>query len=127
MYYHNNELPPQQGWICPKCGRVNAPWMPTCGCVSSQTSGTGAPYLVKTSSISRDSHEKADTPQTEMDKCYKCKWWNYSYGCSNKKGICDFESIADTPRTDIVFYDYDPNTDDVHHIRWHEPQTERSE
>ena len=41
----------------------------------------------------------ADTPQTEMDKCYKCKWWNYSYGCSNKKGICDFEQ-ADTPQTD---------------------------
>ena len=43
--------------------------------------------------------KRADTPQTEMDKCYKCKWWNYSYGCSNKKGICDFEQ-ADTPQTD---------------------------
>ena len=43
--------------------------------------------------------EDADTPQTEMDKCYKCKWWNYSYGCSNKKGICDFEQ-ADTPQTE---------------------------
>ena len=65
MYYYNNELPPKQGWICPKCGRVNAPWMPTCGCVSSQTSGT--PYLVEISSISRDSHEIAkDEPQTEM-------------------------------------------------------------
>ena len=42
---------------------------------------------------------RADTPQTEMDKCYKCKWWNYSYGCSNKKGICDFEQV-DTPQTD---------------------------
>ena len=41
----------------------------------------------------------ADTPQTEMDKCYKCKWWNYSYGCSNKKGICDFEQV-DTPQTE---------------------------
>ena len=59
MYYYNNELPPQQGWICPKCGRVNAPWLPTCGCVSSQTSST--PYLVKTSSISRDSHEIVKT------------------------------------------------------------------
>lgn len=56
MYYYNNELPPQQGWICPKCGRVNAPWMPTCGCVSSQTTGTASdssiPYIVKTSSTS---------------------------------------------------------------------------
>lgn len=69
MYYYNNELPPQQGWVCPKCGRVNAPWMPTCGCVSSQTSGTS--YLVKTSSISRDSHEIAkDEPQTDCD--HKC-------------------------------------------------------
>ena len=42
---------------------------------------------------------RTDTPQTEMDKCYKCKWWNYSYGCSNKKGICDFEQ-ADTPQTE---------------------------
>ena len=57
----------QKGWICPKCGRVNAPWLPTCGCVSSQTSGSGTPYLVKTSSISRDSHEVADTPQTDID------------------------------------------------------------
>ena len=46
-----------------------------------------------------DGEKIVDTPQTEMDKCYKCKWWNYSYGCSNKKGICDFEQ-ADTPQTD---------------------------
>ena len=22
--------PAQQGWVCPRCGTVNAPWMPTC-------------------------------------------------------------------------------------------------
>ena len=83
MYYYNNELPPQQGWICPKCGRVNAPWMPTCDCVSSQTSGTGTSYLVKTSSISRDSHEIADTPQTERMKTHDyCDICNHK-GCDN--------------------------------------------
>ena len=24
----------QQGWICPRCGRVNAPWVMTCPCKS---------------------------------------------------------------------------------------------
>lgn len=23
-------IPAQQGWICPICGTVNAPWMPSC-------------------------------------------------------------------------------------------------
>ena len=46
----------------------------------------------ETHDLRTNTHEcVSDTPQTEMDKCYKCKWWNYSYGCSNKKGICDFE------------------------------------
>ena len=22
----------QEGWVCPKCGRVNAPWIATCPC-----------------------------------------------------------------------------------------------
>lgn len=90
MYYHNNELPPQQGWICPKCGRVNAPWMPTCGCVSSQTSGTGAPYLVKTIPISRDSHE-VDTPQTD---CETCK--HYKLACELFSEICKYEPTTQT-------------------------------
>ena len=68
MYYYNNELPLQQGWICPKCGRVNAPWLPTCGCVSSQTSGNS--YLLKINSISQDSHEIAkDELQNDCSGC----------------------------------------------------------
>lgn len=99
MYYYN-ELPPQQGWICPKCGRVNAPWMPTCGCVSSQTSGcvssqtSGTPYLVETSSISRDSHEIAkDEPQTQLTaKCLEC---NNSKACKeNHWEGCRYEPLG---------------------------------
>ena len=26
-----------QGWECPKCGRINAPWMPTCPCYQDKT------------------------------------------------------------------------------------------
>ena len=21
-----------QGWLCPRCGRINAPWLPNCNC-----------------------------------------------------------------------------------------------
>lgn len=31
MSYIYPQQPAQQGWQCPVCGTVNAPWMPTCG------------------------------------------------------------------------------------------------
>jgi hypothetical protein len=31
MYIHFTP-PTQYGWVCPKCGRVNAPMMMTCQC-----------------------------------------------------------------------------------------------
>lgn len=102
MYYYNNELPPQQGWVCPKCGRVNAPWLPTCGCVSSQTSGT--PYLVKTSSISRGSHEIAkDEPHTDDYKkhCVFCKWVYEPNVCGRCRNMNLFaDAIEDEPQTE---------------------------
>ena len=69
--------------------------------------------------------DTADTPQTEMDKCYKCKWWNYSYGCSNKKGICDFEQV-DTPQTDCEACELDGKADvcKICRVSNYEPQTD---
>jgi len=42
----------QEGWRCPVCGRVNAPWVPTCGCISSQTTGDS---IIKYAKDSKDS------------------------------------------------------------------------
>ena len=33
MYYYGNQMPPQQGWQCPKCGKIMSPsmmWCPFC-------------------------------------------------------------------------------------------------
>lgn len=57
MYYnpdydgvqHNSE-----GWICPRCGRVNAPWLPYCSCdnITVDINTTGTPYRIYPSSFS---------------------------------------------------------------------------
>lgn len=84
MYYSNNELPPQRGWICPKCGRVNAPWKPSCDCVSTQTTGTGTAYLVKTSSVSQDSHEIAEQTEPQTDNGIGCSRCDGRYDCYDR-------------------------------------------
>lgn len=35
---------PPQGWECPKCNRVNAPWMSTCPCVYAAPLYVPIPY-----------------------------------------------------------------------------------
>ena len=50
----------QEGWICPRCGQVMAPWMPYCNCrlevkytkETSTTAPTGKSYTINPSSIS---------------------------------------------------------------------------
>jgi len=35
-----------EGWVCPKCGKVLAPWMPECDCYKNQQATTidNSPY-----------------------------------------------------------------------------------
>lgn len=33
----NNISFSQKGWECPRCGRINAPWLPCCSCDKSTT------------------------------------------------------------------------------------------
>lgn len=36
----NNISFSQKGWECPRCGRINAPWLPCCSCDKSTVSIT---------------------------------------------------------------------------------------
>lgn len=36
----NNISFSQKGWECPRCGRINAPWLPCCSCDKSTTYAT---------------------------------------------------------------------------------------
>lgn len=34
------EVPAQYGWICPRCGKVHAPWVSECDCSNNTTTTT---------------------------------------------------------------------------------------
>ena len=82
----------QEGWVCPRCGRVNAPWLPNCSCGSNET-------VVTTDNTSPPStawsiYKKPPTYETILT-CYtpeiKDIDWSITYGRD-----CDYESFLDT-------------------------------
>ena len=57
---------PQQGWECPRCHRINAPWLPNCSCESEMISG----YISTKTNPSKESYRT--TCLTYTDPCPKC-------------------------------------------------------
>lgn len=49
-----------QGWLCPKCGRVNAPWVATCPChlekMTTQSTNTNQTMTSEHLSSNEESH-----------------------------------------------------------------------
>ena len=70
----------QQGWVCPKCGRVNAPWKGTCDCYKDTNTVTTDKievkpyweYMPKTVSADFDNYKQVldntNTKLTEEEK-----------------------------------------------------------
>ena len=47
-YFDYIKVGPSQGWQCPVCGAVNAPWLSQCPCngkVPTHTTTTGTDYI----------------------------------------------------------------------------------
>ena len=66
----------QSGWICPRCGSVNAPWVPQCNC-------TAVPITSNMSvdcSFKKPIEETCENCKGSNDLCYYCKngdHWEY--------------------------------------------------
>lgn len=74
-----------EGWICPKCGKVLAPWMPECSCYQTikesnitNTWGTN----IKTDKCSRICTHKTDFGYCRFTACV-----NPAYGGDPNYGI----------------------------------------
>lgn len=54
----------QQGWECPRCGQINAPWMPYCTCKKSVTFS----WVKDTSTTSKPTTETMEWSETDSKK-----------------------------------------------------------
>ena len=70
------EFPAQQGWICPKCGRVNAPWLSFCPCYDE-----GKKVVYSTGSGTDNIKAVARTSCLEWTSCVDCGYEPGSPNC----------------------------------------------
>ena len=70
-----NNYKAEQGWECPRCGRINAPWVRQCDCSRSNWTITCDDLVYKT---------------------YKPEWW--------KEVTCHDDSVMNNPTTYTTAY-----------------------
>lgn len=52
----------KEGWVCPICGRVNAPWVPECPCKGKQTTkGINIPQSMDIKTVSMPEYRTSST------------------------------------------------------------------
>lgn len=76
--FSNVENHLMQGWECPRCGRINAPWKSYCDCKKeSNTNWHGLPgdvyYPEGSFELKPEDYPKfINTTQAEVDPCERC-------------------------------------------------------
>lgn len=56
----------QEGWICPKCGKVHAPWVPSCECLGKTKTLTINPNGTGVDMTEVPKFDEANTTTTQM-------------------------------------------------------------
>ena len=86
--------PISYGWVCPKCGRVNAPWKGTCDC----SNGVATPYTPPNTPYTPAPYYNPpiETPNP-FDPYGPYKWgdtpgwWNWQPTCEDGKIVFEIE------------------------------------
>ena len=61
-----------EGWICPRCGRALAPWMPECPCWQTKTSvSTNYTYSTNTGMCTRVCNHKTELGYCKFTACIR--------------------------------------------------------
>lgn len=67
-----------EGWICPKCGRALAPWMPECPCNNVETiTSTNFTITSSDGKCPYDCSNKTELGYCKTTACINHKYYNF--------------------------------------------------